>query len=253
MASKRRKTTTKRAPARRKKKRVSRPVNWAAWLWVIAFANVIGGLLVSPITAPVKISLHDVRVSDRPHVEAVLEPFLQTPWLRLDKTAIESELGNLDHVRSATFEPNVFGRATVTFLYREPVSKLAVDRPAYIDGDGEVYIDPVGKSVPLVTVQDDYLDVSGSVIGQWPRAGVVQTVELMEKNLPQLDYSLELDAKSVLSLDVVDGPVVVLGSSRDLDAKIKKLAEIYAEPDLDLTDRATVNLMAPERPTTKTD
>lgn len=252
MASKRRKTTTKRAPAKRKK-RAAKPVNWAAWLWVIAFANVVGGLLISPITAPVKISLRGVRVADRGHIESVLEPYLQTPWLRLDKTLIESELGRLDHVRSATFEPNVFGRATITYIYREPVAKLAIERPAYLDRDGEVYLDPQGKAVPVVRVQDDYLDVSGAVIGQWPRAGVVQSVELMEKNLPQLDYSLELDAKSVLSLDVVDGPVVVLGSSRELDAKIKKLAEIYSEPNLDLTDRTTVNLMAPERPTTKTD
>ena len=214
--------------------------------------NVAGGLLVSPITAPMKIALKDVRVEDQDHVRAVLEPYGETPWLMLDTTGIAYQLESLDHVKSATFEPNVFGRATIAFDYREPVAKLAVERNAYVDSEGEVYIDPKGAVVPIVRVPRDYLDVSGTAIGRWPRSGVVTTVGSMQKSLPQLDYSLELDAQSVLFLQVVEGPLVVLGTARNLEEKIQTLAEIYKDPELDLSFGTTVNLMAPERPTIKT-
>lgn len=250
MASKRRKRkSSPRSGTGGTRRRPARAVNWGLWLWAIALANVGGGLLFSPVTAPKKISLVGVEGRHKAHIEAVLGEYGETPWLRLNVQEIEVRLAEPDPVRRAKFEPNVFGRATVTFVYRDAVAKLDGLDDIYLDVGGDLYRDEQVSDVPMVKVEPSYLDVSATVLGHWPRAGVIETVSLMAESLPQLDYSLELDARSVLSLNITDGPTVVLGSPRELGKKIETLSAIFSQEGVALTSRTTLNLMAPERPT----
>lgn len=262
MASKRRRSSSPRrstsraaAPAtRRRRKRVSRPVDWTVWLWVLVGANWVGGLYLSPITAPIKVSLLNVRSSDQEYFQKVLDEYRETPMVRLNRAEIESKLLKVDALKSVSFDPNVFGRATVTAIYRKPVARISNAGAVLIDQDGEVYMGGVEEAtlrLPVVTVPASNLDPSGCLTGQWPRRGVTQTVELMKKGLPQLDYSLEIDGKSILSLQVTDGPTVVFGTAEKLDEKVKKLAEIYANPGVKLNKGSVVNLVAPDFPTIK--
>src|SRR5690606_15782366 len=122
-----------------------------------------------------------------------------------------------------------------------PVAQLKDQEGVYVDETGQVYFDPFGREVPVVEVPESYLDVSVCVIGQWPREGIVRTVSLMQQNLPQLDYSLELDAKSVLSLQVTEGPKFVLGSSEKMDEKVKKISEAYGTEGLKLNKSTVIN------------
>jgi hypothetical protein len=176
---------------------------------------------------------------------------IYTPWIRINRFEVESEILELSHIRRATFEPNLFGRATVTVEYRQPVAKIAGDQGLYVDSAGDVYVDPVGADVPEVKVPADTMTLSGCLTGSWPRSGVVTTVKEMRSSLPQLDYSLELDPKSVLSLRVVDGPQVILGSASQLEEKIKKLADLYSNEGVSFKKSTVLNLIAPERPTIK--
>ncbi len=257
MASKRRRTS-KAAPrstgttgGRRAAPRVRRVPNWGFWLWVIALVNVIGGLWISPITGPVKISLRGVQDQDEKFITSIVSDYRQVPWLRLNRYEIESKIGSLGHLKSVAFEPNIFGRATVTAVYREPVVRLAGTEGLCLDGTGEVYRESRPAEVPEVQVPGDSQEISGCLLGSWPRAGIVLTIKEMGRRLPQLDYSLELDAKSVLSLEVTDGPTVILGSSSALEEKIKKLAELYSNEGVAFTQSTVLNLMAPDRPTIK--
>lgn len=247
MASKRRRTTKPAAAPRR----VRRTPNWSFWIWVLAVVNVAGGLWVSPVTAPLKISLRGVAADDAAYVKSVLEDYRTTPWLRLNRYEIESRLGRVGHWESVTFEPNVFGRATVTAVPRTAVARIEGVEGLCLDETGEVYVSPVTVEAPLVKVTGESLDVSACLVGSWPREGVATTIRSMEASLPQLDYSLELDGRSVLSLEISGGATVVLGSSSQLEEKVKKLAELYSSDGGNWTQETVLNLMAPERPTIK--
>lgn len=239
--------------AARKRKRQKRKswifrLSGVSWLWILAVANLIAGLLFSSASAPKKVVAIGMRETDREGVSKMLSESLETPWLRLNLFQVMSKLSRPDWVESVEFSPNVFGRATLKMHYRKPVARTSVERPIYLDNRGNLYYDPLEHDVPKINLPADYYDESACISGTWPRTGVLTTVKSMKDLLPQLDYSLELDGKSVLSLQLVEGPRVILGPARNIPEKISVLARILSDESQKLNQRSTINLVSPDLP-----
>lgn len=237
----------KRKPKAAKQSRLPR-LSFVGWLWLLALLNLIAGVMFSASTAPTRVVATGMRETDRGPVEKILSSYVKTPWSRLNVNEIRSRLSRADWVESAEFSPNIFGRATVHLTYRVPVAKLDIERPVYLDKSGSLYYDSLDYDVKKIKIPSEYMDESLTIVGDWPRSGIIDAIEELGGQLPQLDYSLELDAKSVLSLHIVDGPNVILGSPRKMDEKIKNLGKILSDPESGVDKNSRLNLMVPDRP-----
>lgn len=248
------KTRSRKSPVRTgttRRRKAKRSADWGLIVWVLLFVNIGMGMAFSPITAPVKVMVEGARGGDMAGFEKILGETVETPWMRVDRFKVAYEMSEPTHIAKVVYEPNVFGRATLKVEYEEPVAELGEGSGMFLSKDGEVFLDELGAKAQIVQLPEDFLQTSGCVIGLWPKGGVIETIDLMDQTLPQMDYRLEVDDRSVLSLEYQDGPRVVLGTSALLKKKIEALAIIIAEEPETFEKAEEINLTAPDRPTVR--
>lgn len=201
----------------------------------------------SPVTAPKKVYVINLNDRDKDHITQVMQPYRQTPWLRINTRAVESGLATVPWVASAQARFNAFGRGTVALVERVPVAMLR-DKPGWlIDDEGTLYQGEVEDGLVPVTVSS--LDLDLSLASGFPGKDIATVVQETAKRLPQMDYSIEVIGQSVISLGVKDGPLVELGRLDDVPTKIEALATLVADDPERFSTARTVNLSAPDMPT----
>lgn len=242
-----------------------------AWLWMLAILNLVLGMFLSPLTAPRRLSATDVDPLDLPAMSQAVQYSKDIPWARLNTADMASRLRVADRIERVDLTANIFGRVAAKVVYRLPVARLSESSDMFLDSRGDVYRDPRYARVegsdqetpeneppaqvdpmadlPDLTIPADLLQPSGAILATWEPGAVVEMIELTRSKAPQLDYSVEVDSQSVLSLRVKDGPVVVLGSSSDLALKLDALSRIIANEEDKFKRAKVIQLTAPDRPT----
>lgn len=230
---------------RRRKRRTIRP---EAALWGLVIVQFGVGMAVSPLTAVRKVQVSGAAQQDHKRVTAVLQKLRDVPLLRLNVSSVESSLLASNAVESATMVPNIFGRAAVTLVNRTPVARIG-DSSVCLDRNGVAFL-PDDLHEPLMKVDPPQrsLLVSAGLCGPWEASKVAHLCELLKAQVPNVQGTVEVGDRGVLSFQVESGAEVVLGSSESLPQKIEKLSALLQEkPDL-LKSVRQLNLTLPSSP-----
>ncbi|MFM9872684.1 MAG: cell division protein FtsQ/DivIB [Fimbriimonadaceae bacterium] len=257
--------TRKRAPAKRRaaprKKGSGFTMGWANFLWVLAMVNLIAGLIFSPVTG-----LHHVSVKgadsavELKAIKKRLEPWATEPWIRQSRSAMATAVLADNRLSRVTISSNVFGRGELTLVHREPVAKIeppasddpekVADSAIYLDSTGVLYRDSnsIVFQGPVLVVPDGARVPQMSVIQTWPLNAVAKVSVKGQGLLQELQFKVVLDERSVISLEVADGPQIILGPESDLDEKFSVLSRAFASDKDKIMGYKLINVSAPDRP-----
>jgi hypothetical protein len=232
-----------RSVNRRRRRRRSFP--WTP-IWVCAFIGVTAwGLATSPVTQITSVRVVGAESQDAKRLEGILAAIRGLPALRVPTLDVERLAEGPPAVRSAAFRCNVFGRAVLEMLYREPVAKIEGANIA-VDADGVMF--PYSKPLPFSfavnkQVLAPYLSLCAPPRLRWG----AQLAKKLQVELPKLGGKLVFDGRNRLCL-MTGNLTVVFGGGDRLADKVATLARaLQARPEL-ATSRATVNLVEPDHP-----
>lgn len=230
---------------RRRKRRSIRP---EAALWGLVIVQLAAGLAFSPLTAVRKVQIAGATTSDHQRITSVLQKLKDVPVMRLNGSSVESALMASNAVEKATFVPNIFGRAAVKMINRTPVARVG-DSSVCLDRYGTTFVpDQLLETLMKVDPPQRSLLVNAGLCGPWEATKVAHLCELLKAQVPNVQGTVEVGDRGVLSFQVESGAEVVLGSSESLPQKIEKLGALLQEkPDL-LKSVRQLNLTLPSSP-----
>jgi hypothetical protein len=256
----------KRAPVKRRrpaarKKRSTRSMGLGNFLWILAVTNLSAGLIFSSVTglhhATVKGATSEVELKA---IKKRLEPWATTPWFRQSRSAMATAVLADNRVASVVLTTNIFGRGEVTIVHREPVARIAppgsddpnkvVDSAIYLDSSGVLYRDAFTADFmgPELVVPEAARVPQLSLIQTWPLNAVAKVSVKGQGLLQELQFKVVLDERSVISLEVVDGPQIILGPESDLDEKFTVLDRAFKSEKDKIMGYKLINVSAPDRP-----
>lgn len=243
MPSRRRKT-------KYRKKRWTKPIEPAPWLWAAFVLDLAIGLIFSPAT-----SLHTLRVTgsrpyDRERLGQIAQSTKGVPALRLDRNSVQSSVLQNLAVERVEFRANLFGRGVLDVVYRTPVARIEGADGLYLSDTGVVFPSPAvlplkGKVSPPTGVRGENL----SVFGAWRSGATAKMCDNIRRRLPDLEWRLVVEQAGYVSLELAEGGVVEFVSFDDTEKKVAKLAQVLRD-DPKLFERAKrLNLSSPMKPT----
>lgn len=217
-------------------------------MWGLVVLNVCAGWWLSPLTAVRKVRVTGAAVSDRARIQNVLQSWRDVPFARLNVNAVEARLGSRALVNSATFNPNILGRAFVVVQNRVPLARIQNSK-ACLDRHGVVFLpDEMPESLLQVDTPNRGLLPNAGLCGPWLSSKTAILCELMKAQVPNVSALVEVGSRGGLSFQTESGAEVVLGSSESLPQKIEKLRSLLEEkPDL-LNSVRQLNLTYPGSP-----
>jgi hypothetical protein len=221
------------------------------WLWVGFGLSTLAGLLLSPATAPRQVTVEGATAEVRDHVKATLQRQIKTPWVWVPRTQMQSQLEAHPRVIRAELTSNVFGRAFVKVVSRQPQLCRDTDAALCLDQNGEWYREsvPAPETVGRVQVPDEFIPFNLAVVGTLPGQSWIDAYRRVRNKFPEESLTLAVDARGVLSLQLPDGPRLVLGTATRLDEKEKILGEFLTNEPEKIARAKVLNLSVPERPT----
>lgn len=234
-----------KSKARPKRKRVvfrPAPQFW----WMLAVANTLAGVALSPITAAHKVVVLGAEPFDHQRITESLAPMKRKRWTDDSGRLAEAKLLELPDVESARVERNLFGRGLVRLTYRQPIARVAGAKGIALDAHGIPY--PTKRALeglPVVRFEGDMVGTSGSLWATWNAKAVAEVC----RGLPRIDkygpFEVFVQQTGVLWLNRLSGGQVKLGSQQSLDAKLDALETILGDqPDL-LAPGRTLNVSNP--------
>src|SRR5947207_2729037 len=124
----------------RKSKR--RAINWGPAFGAALFANVVLGLLFSPLTSVRRIRVIGAQMHDAQRLANLAQGLRGVPFMLVPATNLESSALAPRDVYNASLAHNLFGSAVLRIGYRQPVAIL-VDVPRiYLDNEGVLFGSP---------------------------------------------------------------------------------------------------------------
>jgi len=234
----------KSKPAPKRKRRVFRPA--PQFWWMLAIANTLVGVALSPITAAHKVVVLGAEPFDQQRVAQSLAPIKGKRWTDDSGRAAEAKLLELPDVESATVERNLFGRGLVRLSYRQPIARVAETKGIALDAAGIPF--PTKQpldGLPVVRFEGGMVGTNGSLWTTWNARAVADLctgLSRIEKHGP---FEVLVQQTGVLWLNRLSGGQVKLGSHQSLDAKLAALETILGDqPDL-LAPGKTLNVSNP--------
>ncbi len=236
-------------------------MGWSGWLWSLALVNLVVGIFFSSSTG-----LHHVEVNgannaaELKDVKKRLEPWSMVPWVRQSRPAMETAVLADNRLAGATIKSNIFGRGELSLIHREPVARIdppansdpkkVVDSAIYLDSSGVLYRDSrlIEFVGPSLEVPDAARLPQMSIIQTWPLNAVAKVSVKGQGLLQELQFKVVLDERSVISLEVVDGPHIILGPESDLDEKFAVLDRAFKTEKDKVLGYKLINVSAPDRP-----
>lgn len=213
-------------------------------------ANLALGALHSPLTALRIVRVEGAREPNKPYIRTVLGELEGKAALQTSVSLVESKLMATSAVRSADFQRNLFGRATLAIQYREPVARFEADRALYLDSGGTMFrsVEEYGE-LPWIDLYADAFRPSLTVPGAWP----ARSVAWLAKKSRNYDFgprsTIEVQASGAVSLITNSKAAIRLGAPYELEEKLARLDELIGlQPDL-LAKARAVHLVVPSRPT----
>lgn len=243
-ARRKRKTTRKKTAPLRLPKLPLGPT-----LWTLAVLNLIAGMLWSPLTAVTKVRVVGVPAGDRERVQTLLEDLEAVPAMRVRAVAVESRVLQEPALRTAKYRQNIFGRGLLAVESRRPVARLAGSDSVALSDDGRLFV-PFSSTdhLPQLALPETALAPSASIYGSWESLRVADLCQELLRSVPEVDWTVRLDTRGVISLKGPSPGTVVLGSTRELDLKLERLEQVMQSSPGFLAQVKELNLTDPENP-----
>ncbi|MBS1707611.1 MAG: hypothetical protein JSS65_02690 [Armatimonadetes bacterium] len=237
---------------KRKPQKPRKPVAWGRWLWAGLGLSIAAGMWFSPLTAPRKIRVVGVRNTDEKAVGQALQALVTTPWLRVNRHSVEESVKQTADIATAKYDGNIFGRGVLKVEYRRPVAVVDGSKPALLSDEGDIYagtFKPDG--LPHLTLPTDGEGPWSLLATPLPTKDVSRLANDLKNRFPDTNWTINIDARSVIILVPSKGPQVVLGTSERLEEKVGRLANILStRPDI-VRSATVINLTAPDQPVYK--
>lgn len=247
----RRKPAAKKPVQRRVvRRRPSRPIPWAPLLWGGFAASTIFGLLYSPITAPTKVRVEGAGESDEKEIQAILASMEGVPALQVNRPAIEQRMCLRGQIVNASLSVNIFGRGLVKVKNETPVGRIQSKSQLAMNSDGMVYAcDDIPQNLPMVKLPSDAGLPSSSICATWEMQSTGRLCEDITRYLgTDLPWTVSIDTRSYIQLRSGNTAIVKLGSTNNLDKKLKLLADALDGNQELLKKAHEINLMSVNNP-----
>lgn len=235
---------------RRRKKKLSLP-KWsvATWLWFAVIVNTGAGMWFSSATAPKRVQVNISGSEDIERFSKVWQDYHKTPWLRLNRHMIASRMQRPGHIDMVKVTSNVFGRGTMSVTYKRAIAKLHSGTPVGLTSLGDLTPMNTPEGTRGLTVDPVFAEFNGCITGTWPARGVGELVDLVKDVLAEWDFSLDIDSRTDISLQLENGPRVRFGLATDLPAKVDALRRLMEQNPRDFQRAKEVNVSVPEKVT----
>jgi|GEM_PF-3453879 len=255
----------KRAPAKRsstaRRKKSGLGLGWVGFLWIVAVVNLGIGVFFSSVSGLHHVTVKGLRSdAELKDVKKRLAPWADTPWIRQSRPAMETAVLADNRLAGATIKSNIFGRGELTVVHRKPVARIespvsadpkkVVDSAIYLDSSGVLYRDSAAIEFvgPNLVVPEAARVPQMSIVQTWPLNAVAEVSVKGQGLLQELQFKVVLDERSVISLQVVDGPQIILGPESDLDDKFAILDRAFKSEKDKVMGYKLINVSAPDRP-----
>jgi hypothetical protein len=242
----------KRRP-RRKQLRSRKRLNWGSIFSTLLTINVLAACFWSKVTAIRSINLDGVRNSERLRLNRIANDIKGIPALKVDPRVVESPFMNESRIKNADFRRNIFGVARLTLLYRTAIASISGSKDTFLDDTGVIFTDPEEKSVLSPILLQDKIKVSVMAIsGVINFKQLADLVQIVRSNLPVsltggIPPEIEVQETGAVCLNM-NGGIVILGTSEDLEEKIGKLKQALLDNPNLFKDNISINMMRPSLP-----
>lgn len=233
-------------PKKRKRRRTRiKPAPFLALGLIVALGT---GLLYSPLTSLSKVTIEGAAPADRTEIERNLATLNGIPWLQVNPRWVETRVQRIQAVDTVSYSQNPLGRGHLRITYRRPVAKIRAERPLAMDARGVIFETASWPAdLPTVTRPPSAKDLTLAIAGGFPGARVAELAVKARQFAPTEKVNIWFNNQGALCLNM-DAGLVILGSSEDLDLKLRALKEILEqEPDL-LGKVESLNLTEPSHP-----
>lgn len=230
------------------KKRKRKVLNWPPILWTLVVLNVALGFMFSRATAATVVRVYGALDQDRAQITRDLQFLKDRPCLRVDKATMEEKLMFLPHVKSATLDRNIFGRAEVRFKQRVPVALVG---NSLIDTTGVVYSGPVPATQLPSVMYPPGMQISGGITSTMPIGKVVELATQIASRPVLRSATIEVRSGGSVCLHVKQGPKIELGRIEDLEQKLKAFDEQLRLNPFLLEESSSLSFVNPNQPAQK--
>lgn len=248
-------------PARNRNPQPRKPagLGLGGFLWILAIANLAAGLGMSTATGLKSVTVKGANSDESKLIQKRLQIWATVPWIRQSQSAMETSILADNRLAEAKVTTNIFGRGTAVVVPRVPVARveenLGTEKEppnfaTYLDSRGTLYQDYWAEAFkgPDLVLPASSMAMQLTVVPAWPLVSVAHVAAKSQTFLGELPFKVVLDERSVLSLQVVDGPQIVLGTDSDLDEKFDVLERAFREEKDKVLRYKSINVSAPDRP-----
>jgi hypothetical protein len=173
------------------------------------------------------------------------------PWAQMNPRWVETQVQRIQAVDHADYSQNIFGRGRLEVFYRVPIARIRAEEKIGMDAQGVIFkTDDLSLDLPLVVRSQTAKDLPVSVMAGFPSGSVADLAVMARKLAPSEKLAIWFDKAGFLCLNMGTCRVT-LGSSEDLDAKLRALKEILDERPGFLKEVKLLNLTEPSRPAYK--
>ncbi len=216
---------------RKKQKRVwTPPTDWTPWLWAFFSLHLLIGLYFSPVTGARTVRVTGAPGYDQQRIRSFLMSLKDSPFMRVNRSRIQSLALDNMAVERAEYRANLFGRGVLELVYRRPVAKVAGTEGLYLSGRGSVF--SLKGEVPVkVTVEPPFPvgQRNLSVFSSWRSGVAARMCENIGERLPEKEWRLVVSRTGFVDLVPDVGGTVEFGSFKDADLKVQALEDILRD------------------------
>ena len=240
-------------PSKKRRTRKRTRPNWPPILWLATAISVVLGILYSPLSRAQVVWVEGATQDQMPAIIKLLQSVRHQPALQVNKAKVESDVLEIDEIKSAKYTQNLFGRAVLQVVQKTPVARIG-DTGAYLDEDGNIFNLTVNPKqiVPVLILNPIFTEPTLSPMARWESGRIAKICQQSSKNWPDFPAKIEVTERGVINLQpLTGGAMAVFGSSDDWEKKLAALARmVQAEPEL-WRRYKEVNLIDPENPMTR--
>jgi hypothetical protein len=172
----------------------------------------------------------------------------RTPALQIDTDRVMAAAFGRPDVAQVRFRRNVFGSASLSVRYYEPVAAVEGSFRGRLNAEGAFYLgSPSDPRVPMVRLPAATRRTQATLLGVASPLVLAQISRAAQDIWPDARVRIEIDPGGSYNIER-EGMIIRLGTSDALEAKLAELSRlVHADPQLPMKYRR-LNLMVPTQP-----
>ena len=234
---------------RRKRSKVGKWRNLTAVLWVAFALNTYIGICRSPLTVARRLTIVGAQPDDHLELASAGQVLKGIPCLQVNPEELRTLAMKNTAINSVDLGRNIFGAARLTVHYRTLVAKLSTNPQIAMSEAGVLFKthEPTVE-LPTLILPRGFVEISFGMVGTWESATVGSLCVKAKKLWPTKALEVEFLSDGHLCLNIDSGRVV-LGSTYDLDQKLKIVVDRIQRYPTELAEIQELVLTNPSRPT----